>query len=147
MKQTAVELIQNPDLYTLEALEIIANKRAIEFSEWCILWRVQVVENKANLYYYGGVKTKEYTMKKILLVLGMFTAISCSKAKVDEPIVDCNCDKVVEKTTFNVIGTPQNPGVTYHTVYTTINECSHIQKQKTFDTKDVSLIPAIGQCK
>ena len=86
-------------------------------------------------------------MKKLLLVLGMFTAISCSKAKVDEPIVDCNCDKVVEKTTFNVVGTVQNPGITFHTVYTTINDCTHIQRTKTYDTKDSGLIPQIGQCR
>jgi hypothetical protein len=77
----------------------------------------------------------------------MFAAIGCSKPKTDETVVDCNCDKVVEKTTFNVVGTVQNPAMQYHTVYTTINECTHIQKSKTFDTTNSSLIPAIGQCR
>lgn len=86
-------------------------------------------------------------MKKGLLILGVFVILSCSKAKVDEPVVDCNCDKVVEKTTFNVVGTPQNPAIQYHTVYTTINECTHIQKSKTYDTTNSSLIPLIGQCR
>ena len=86
-------------------------------------------------------------MKKLLLVLGMFTAIGCSKPKADEAALDCNCDKVVERTTFNVVGTTQNPGITYHTVYTTINECTHIQRTKTYDTKDSGSIPQLGQCR
>jgi hypothetical protein len=86
-------------------------------------------------------------MKKVLLVLGVFVMLSCSKSKVDEPIVDCNCDKVVQKTTFNVVGTVQNPAITFHTVYTTINECTKIQKSKTHNTTNSSLIPAIGQCR
>lgn len=84
-------------------------------------------------------------MKKLLLVLGMFTAIGCSKPA--DKAENCNCDKVVEKTTFNVVGTTQNPGITYHTVYTTINECTQIQRTKTYDTKDSGLIPQLGQCR
>ena len=86
-------------------------------------------------------------MKKALLVLGMVTIFSCSKTASDEAVVDCNCDKVVETATFNVVGTPENPGITYHSVYTTINECTHIQRSKTYDTKDYSLIPKKGQCR
>jgi hypothetical protein len=86
-------------------------------------------------------------MKKIIL-LSTFIAFSCSKPEsVQEVTVDCNCDKVVDKTTFNVVGTPQNPAITFHTIYTTINECTHIQKSKTFDTTDSSLIPQLGQCR
>jgi hypothetical protein len=86
-------------------------------------------------------------MKKLLLVLGMFTMFSCSKTAADEAVVNCNCDKVVEKTTFNVVGTPQNPAIQFHTLYTTINECTHTQKSKTYDTTNSALIPQIGQCR
>jgi hypothetical protein len=85
-------------------------------------------------------------MKKELLVLGMFIIVSCNTPQNEIPL-DCNCDKVVEKTTFNVVGTTQNPSITYHTVYTTINECTHIQRTKSYDTKDSGLIPQVGQCR
>jgi hypothetical protein len=85
-------------------------------------------------------------MKKIMLLATLIT-ISCSKSTSDETIVDCNCDKVVEKQTFNIVGTPQNPAIQFHTLYTTINECTHIQKSKTFDTTNSALIPQIGQCR
>ena len=87
-------------------------------------------------------------MKKLILTIFIsITLFSCSKSSTTEVAQDCNCDKVVEKTTFNVIGTVQNPAITFHTVYTTINECTHIQKSKTYDTTNSSLIPAIGQCR
>lgn len=85
-------------------------------------------------------------MKKLLL-LPLLIVASCSTSQVEEPAANCDCDKVVERTTFNVIGTPQNPAINYHTVYTTINECTQIQKSKTFNTTDPNLIPQIGQCR
>lgn len=81
------------------------------------------------------------------MLLATLITISCSKSTSDETIVDCNCDKVVEKQTFNIVGTPQNPAIQFHTLYTTINECTHIQKSKTFDTTNSALIPQIGQCR
>ncbi len=85
-------------------------------------------------------------MKKLLL-LPLFIVASCSTSQVEEPAANCDCDKVVERTTFNVVGTPQNPAIQYNTVYTTINECTQIQKTKTFNTTDPNLIPQIGQCR
>jgi hypothetical protein len=87
-------------------------------------------------------------MRKIPFILFAIGMVACSipqQEQVDEP--DCDCDKVVQVTTFNVVGTPQNPAVNYHSVYTTINECTQIQKQKTFDTTNQSLIPQINQCR
>ena len=87
-------------------------------------------------------------MRKIPFILFAIGMVACStpqQEQVDEP--DCDCDKVVQVTTFNVVGTPQNPTVNYHSVYTTINECTQIQKQKTFDTTNQSLIPQINQCR
>jgi len=85
-------------------------------------------------------------MKKALVLVAIIIS-SCSSTQTEETPLDCNCDKVVEKTTFNVVGTPQNPAIQYHTVYTTINECTHIQKSKTYDTTNSSLVPQIGQCR
>lgn len=85
-------------------------------------------------------------MKRLTLLLLLIVA-SCSTPQNEEPAANCDCDKVVEKTTFNVVGTPQNPAIQYNTVYTTINECTQIQKSKTFNTTDPNLIPQIGQCR
>lgn len=85
-------------------------------------------------------------MKKLLL-LGMFAIISCSKPESEEIKADCNCDRVVEASTFNIVGTVQNPATTYYTVYTTINDCTRIQRSKKNSTTNKSLIPAIGQCR
>ena len=85
-------------------------------------------------------------MKKVLLLLAL-VIVSCSKEEEQTPQLNCDCDKVVAKTTYNVLGTPQNPTITYYTTYTTINECSNVQKQKTFSTTDASLIPEIGECR
>lgn len=87
-------------------------------------------------------------MKQILLILS-FVLLSCNP---DEPqpastSTDCNCDKVVEVTTFNIVGTPQNPAMNYYSVYTTINVCTQIQRQKTFSTTVSSESPQIGQCR
>jgi hypothetical protein len=85
-------------------------------------------------------------MKKALVLVAIIVT-SCSSTQTEETPVDCNCDKVVEKTTFNVVGTAQQPAITFHTVYTTINECTHIQKSKTHNTTNSSSIPQIGQCR
>jgi hypothetical protein len=87
-------------------------------------------------------------MRKIPFILFAIGMVACStpqQEQASEP--DCDCDKVVQVTTFNVVGTPQNPAVNYHSVYTTINECTQIQKQKTFDTTNQTQIPQINQCR
>lgn len=85
-------------------------------------------------------------MKKLLLLLVLF--VSCSTPQDDVTVViDCDCDRIVEKHTFNVVGTLQNPAIVYHTVYTTINDCTQIQRTKTFDTTNINLIPQLGDCK
>ena len=88
-------------------------------------------------------------MKKLLLLSVLFAATSCSKTATEEKVLtaDCNCDRIVALSTFNILGTPQNPAITYHTVYTTINDCSQIQKQKTHNTTFTSAIPKIGECR
>ena len=85
-------------------------------------------------------------MKKLLL-LGMFAVISCSKPESEEVITDCNCDRIVEIVTYNIVGNAQSPALKYYSNYTTINDCTQIQRSKTSSTTSFSLIPKKGQCK
>ena len=88
-------------------------------------------------------------MKKTFLLLSV-VLLSCNP---DEPVqqappqLDCSCDKVVEVATFNVVGTPQNPAMNYYSIYTTINVCTQVQRQKTFTTTISSQTPQVGQCR
>jgi hypothetical protein len=86
-------------------------------------------------------------MKRILLVTLATFMFSCSNDDETEPVVNCDCDKVVEVSTFNVIGTPQNPTISYYSVFTTINVCTQVQRQKTFTTTIQSLSPQLGECR
>jgi hypothetical protein len=89
-------------------------------------------------------------MKKTFLLLSV-VLLSCNPDEPQQqpapPPLDCSCDKVVEVSTFNVVGTPQNPAMNYYSVYTTINVCTQIQRQKTFTTTISSQSPQIGQCR
>lgn len=87
-------------------------------------------------------------MKKIALILAATLIFGCSADDTStEPQANCNCDRVVEVTTFNVIGTPQNPAITYHSIITTVNDCTQVQKTKTFDTTNQLAIPKKGECR
>lgn len=84
-------------------------------------------------------------MKKLLLLITAITLMSCSKE--EEQTKNCNCDRVVEANTFIIVGTPQNPALNYYTVYTTINDCTGVQRQKDFTTTNNSLSPKVGECR
>jgi hypothetical protein len=89
-------------------------------------------------------------MKKLLLSAIVLIAMSCSSSNDDAPatvVEDCNCDRVVEATTFNVVGTPQNPAMNYYTAYTTINDCTGVQRERNHTTTIASQIPKIGECR
>ena len=85
-------------------------------------------------------------MKKLLLIATAVALFSCSKEE-QQQTQDCNCDRVVEATTFNIVGTPQNPAINYYTVYTTINDCTGIQRQKNFTTTNNAQSPKVGECR
>jgi hypothetical protein len=85
-------------------------------------------------------------MKKLLLIIALVTLLSCSNED-EQQQEDCNCDRVVEATTFNIVGTPQNPAINYYTVYITINDCTGIQRQKDFTTTNNAQSPKVGQCR
>jgi hypothetical protein len=89
-------------------------------------------------------------MKKLLLFTLAIGMVACSQEEPqtnnpDEP--NCNCDRVVEVFTFNIVGTPENPAINYYSRYTTINDCTQIQREKTFNTTNPSLSPQVGQCR
>jgi hypothetical protein len=88
-------------------------------------------------------------MKKLLLLLAIvISMMGCtSDETVQEEQLNCNCDRVVQVNTFNVIGTPENPALNYYSVYTTINDCTQIQREKTFTTTNPQLSPTLGQCR
>jgi hypothetical protein len=92
-------------------------------------------------------KTK--IMKKLLLFTLAIGMVACSQedSSNNTDQQDCNCDRVVQVNTFNVIGTPQNPAINYYSVYTTINDCTQIQREKNFNTTNPSLSPQLGQCR
>ena len=89
-------------------------------------------------------------MKKVFLLFSI-VVFSCSQEETpqrnnpDEP--NCDCDRVVEVSTFSIIGTPQNPATNYYSIYTTINDCTQIQREKTFTTINPNLSPQLGQCR
>jgi hypothetical protein len=83
-------------------------------------------------------------MKKVLLILAITCLFSCSN---DEEQQNCNCDRVTEANTFNIVGTPQNPAINYYTVYTTKNDCTGEIKQKTYTTTVSTSSPKVGQCR
>lgn len=88
-------------------------------------------------------------MRKILLLTLAISMVACSNDEnvQEEQQLNCNCDRVVQVNTFNVIGTPQNPALNYYSVYTTINDCTQIQREKTFTTTNPTLSPTLGQCR
>ena len=89
-------------------------------------------------------------MKKLALLLLSVLFISCSTDEVTPeptPTPSCNCDRVVEVNTFTVVGTPQNPALNYYSVYITINDCTQIQRQKTFTTTNPNLSPKLNECR
>jgi hypothetical protein len=88
-------------------------------------------------------------MKKILLLTIATVIFSCTQDETtnNQDNSNCNCDRVVEVFTFNIIGTPQQPATVYFSNYTTINDCTQIQREKTFSTTNASLSPQIGECR
>lgn len=87
-------------------------------------------------------------MKKLALLFLALLFISCSTDEATtttEP--NCNCDRVVEVNTFQVVGTPQNPALNYYSVYTTINDCTQVQRRKEYTTTNPDLSPKLNECR
>ncbi len=82
-------------------------------------------------------------MKTLTTILLLTLALSsCKDDPIEQapPAPDCNCDKYVEVNTFNISGTI----VSY---WTTINECTGIQKSGDWNENDMTQQPVLGECK
>ena len=88
-------------------------------------------------------------MKKLLLITLAVSIAACSSDQQEQDAnqPNCDCDRVVEVNTFTIVGTPQNPAISYYSVYTTINDCTQIQRQKNYTTTDPSTSPQLNQCR
>lgn len=84
-------------------------------------------------------------MKKLLLFTTAILLMSCSEE--EQQSKNCNCDRVVQANTFNIVGTPQNPATVFFTSYVTINDCTGVQRQKTHSTTNSNDIPSVGDCR
>lgn len=82
-------------------------------------------------------------MKKLALIL-LATMMSCTPDEQKQTTsIDCNCNRVVEVLTMNIVAGNGNVGVTKMYKYTTINDCTKIQRESGWGTQSVS----VGQCK
>jgi hypothetical protein len=88
-------------------------------------------------------------MKKILLLIVASFILACSKDETPsaKATQDCNCDRIVEVSTFNVVGTASTPSISYYSIITTINDCTRVQKNKNNTTTFFEQIPKVGDCK
>jgi hypothetical protein len=87
-------------------------------------------------------------MKKIIISTLMAAALltSCKKEVEPTPVLDCDCDRVVEANYFNIVGTVA--GQTFVGVsYVTINDCTGVQKNRTETHNSMVTAPKVGDCK
>lgn len=70
---------------------------------------------------------------------------ACQKEEViKEEIKDCECDRVVERHKFNMVGN-QAGQIVYFGDYITINDCTGIQRNGDWDSLH-DPEPIVGQC-
>ena len=85
-------------------------------------------------------------MKKIIIGAFILSIFGCSPEEIQKEVKEvknCNCNKVVEVLTMNIVAATPNIGVTTMYRYTTINECTKIQRNSSWGTQQVLL----GECK
>lgn len=83
-------------------------------------------------------------MKKLLLFIMFATLFSCSSDEpTQEDTLDCSCDRVVQTISFNIVNAYPNTGHTTQYKYTTINDCTGIQREYGLTSK----VFQIGDCK
>jgi hypothetical protein len=84
-------------------------------------------------------------MKKLLIILATATLIGCTSEDLETK--DCNCNRVVEVSTFGTIGTIEDPAMRYFSVFVTINDCSGVQRSRNHNTTNIDLVPKVGECR
>ena len=89
------------------------------------------------------MKTKKYVIKSCtLLMMLLFSFTSCNKDEElnTEPVPDCNCDEIMEFTTFNLLNEGQ------FGTYITINQCTGVQENGDWDNFNGGPTPYAGMC-
>lgn len=83
-------------------------------------------------------------MKRLIILALLFASCKKQSVQPSSQVKDCNCDRVVEKHKFNMVG--NQPGqIIYFGDYITINDCTGIQKSGDWNsTNDPE--PIVGQC-
>jgi hypothetical protein len=85
-------------------------------------------------------------MKKIIIGAFILSIFGCSPEEIQKEIKeikDCNCNRITEVLTLNIVEAYPKTGVTIMYRYTTINDCTKLQKNSGWSTQKV----LIGQCK
>jgi len=127
------------------------NKKALTLGQKIILSKVYRTEigglidandNESQWRMYIGSLSNLVSVKKVLSILALALFLSCTPEAIPAVIAkDCECDKVVEFKTMNIVGVTN--GVTKYYSYTTINECSGLQRTSGWVIDAVK----IGDCK
>ena len=87
-------------------------------------------------------------MKYLTLIFTLTLIVSCKKENPEEnPEPDCNCDRVIQKTTFTM---PYNcsgsPGSYSYGSVVTINDCTGIQINGNWSQCEGDAPPVAGEC-
>lgn len=82
-------------------------------------------------------------MKKIIIGAFILSVFGCSPEEIQKEVKDCNCNRVAEVLTMNIVAAYPKTGVTTMYRYTTINDCTKLQRDSSWSTQKVS----IGECK
>jgi hypothetical protein len=83
-------------------------------------------------------------MKKITLILTI-ALFSCEKENVTPTtpttVVDCNCDRVVSSSSFNL------PGGSSYGYWSTVNDCTNQTVNGQWSSSSGQTKPVVGTCK
>ncbi len=88
-------------------------------------------------------------MKKVIIVLGLATLMSCEKEKVALKKEDCDCDRVfkVEMSTLRIVPNGNGSANVYQCYnVSTVNDCSKFNDVKDFVEYEGRKVPEIGSC-
>jgi hypothetical protein len=87
-------------------------------------------------------------MKKIIISILTAAALftSCKKEVEPTPVLDCDCDRVVEANYFNIAGAAGGQPF-IHVSFITINDCTGVQKNRNETHYSMVTAPKVGDCK
>jgi hypothetical protein len=97
----------------------------------------------------GAFLFKQIIMKKLVLVsvlaIGLF---SCQKEEVvQQPVKNCNCDRIVKIVAYTIIAsTPQGKPTNHATIYT-VNDCTNFNDWDEWKSTEYKYFKKVGDCK